>query len=200
LDVLTQALSSASKQLDRLTEQNGVQYGTQERLAFACNVLELPDLTEERYREICTQIHKVQVKYRPLLTEPDLATTLRQWRERYGLQLAIICNTGMASGEVLVEVLASYGLMELIDYPLWSDAIGVAKPNRLIFERLSEKSRVAASAILHLGDNPRTDVIGAMSVGMNALHYDARHGMSVTDESYLRHSELHDHPRFKALI
>jgi putative hydrolase of the HAD superfamily len=53
---------------------------------------------------------------------------------------------------------------------------GAAKPDARIFERLLAEAAVEAHQVLHIGDDPVTDVAGAMRAGMQAvwLNRDAR--------------------------
>lgn len=196
---LTAALGEASKVLDHQTELDGVQYGTRERVNYACQTLGLAPPSDDCFVEVERQIHEAQLENPTPLTEPDLPLTLRKWREEYGLQLAIVCNTGTAGGKTLADVLDHQGIMTHIDYPVWSDDVGAAKPNRAIFDHLVQKSGVVANTILHVGDNRCTDVAGASSAGLNSLYYDRR-GTMATSDSYLRHSDLHRHEQFTTLL
>ena len=45
---------------------------------------------------------------------------------------------------------------------------GAAKPDVRIFKRLLEEAGVAASQVLHIGDDPQLDVMGATQAGMHA--------------------------------
>ena len=53
---------------------------------------------------------------------------------------------------------------------------GAAKPDARIFARLLAQAGVEAHEVLHIGDDPVTDVVGAMQAGMQAvwLNRDAR--------------------------
>jgi putative hydrolase of the HAD superfamily len=53
---------------------------------------------------------------------------------------------------------------------------GAAKPDARIFARLLAEAGVEAHEVLHIGDDPVTDVVGAMQAGMQAvwLNRDAR--------------------------
>ena len=45
---------------------------------------------------------------------------------------------------------------------------GAAKPDARIFKRLLEEAGVAAAQVLHIGDDPQLDVMGATQAGMRA--------------------------------
>jgi putative hydrolase of the HAD superfamily len=45
---------------------------------------------------------------------------------------------------------------------------GAAKPDARIFNRLLDEARVEAAQVLHIGDDPQLDVVGAAQAGMQA--------------------------------
>src|SRR5450432_3947940 len=45
---------------------------------------------------------------------------------------------------------------------------GAAKPDARIFQRLLDEAGVAAAQVLHIGDDPQLDVMGATQAGMHA--------------------------------
>jgi HAD superfamily hydrolase (TIGR01509 family) len=45
---------------------------------------------------------------------------------------------------------------------------GAAKPDARIFQRLLEEAGVAAEQVLHIGDDPQLDVMGARQAGLQA--------------------------------
>ena len=55
-------------------------------------------------------------------------------------------------------------------------AAGAAKPDARIYAALLEMAGVEARQVLHIGDDPLADVVGAMQAGMQAvwLNRDAR--------------------------
>jgi HAD superfamily hydrolase (TIGR01509 family) len=48
-------------------------------------------------------------------------------------------------------------------------AAGAAKPDARIFEHLCDAAGVEASQVLHIGDDPHADVVGAQQAGMQAV-------------------------------
>lgn len=54
-----------------------------------------------------------------------------------------------------------------------SEMAGVKKPHPQIFEMALKKASVAPENALMVGDNLEADILGAMSVGMKALHFNA---------------------------
>ncbi len=65
--------------------------------------------------------------------------------------------------------LARCGIADLFDGHITAGAAGAAKPDARIFAALVAKARVPASQVLHIGDDPLADVVGATGAGMQAV-------------------------------
>jgi putative hydrolase of the HAD superfamily len=61
------------------------------------------------------------------------------------------------------------GIAELFDGHITASAAGAAKPDRRIFAHLLHVAGVEAHEVLHIGDDPLADVIGATQAGMRAV-------------------------------
>jgi FMN phosphatase YigB (HAD superfamily) len=89
-----------------------------------------------------------------------------------GYRLAVICNTGMAGGRVLREVLRRHGLLDYFDVTVFSNEFGRAKPHPSIFEHtLGELGGIAPGDALHVGDLEELDVEGARRAGLHSARY-----------------------------
>lgn len=107
--------------------------------------------------------------------------------ERAGYRLAVICNTGMAGGRVLREVLRRHGLLDYFQVTTFSNEFGVSKPHPTIFTHtLAELGNVAPTEALHVGDVEELDVDGARAAGMAAaLYAPASDGRLATDADFV---------------
>jgi putative hydrolase of the HAD superfamily len=113
---------------------------------------------------------------RPVLTLPprlngDVISILQRMQGHVH-RLGIISNTGRTPGRVLRQLLRQLGIHEFFRATVFSDEVGWRKPDRRIFARAAEMLGVHSSSILHIGDNPETDVWGAKQAGMQALLLD----------------------------
>lgn len=61
------------------------------------------------------------------------------------------------------------GLADLFDGHVTASAAGAAKPDVRIFAHLLRVAGVRPSDVLHVGDDPMADVVGAMQAGMRAV-------------------------------
>jgi FMN phosphatase YigB (HAD superfamily) len=89
-----------------------------------------------------------------------------------GYRLGVICNTGMAGGRVLRQVLERHGLREHFDVTVFSNEFGWSKPDPRIFEHTyAALGGVQPSAALHIGDLEELDIEGARRAGAHAALY-----------------------------
>jgi FMN phosphatase YigB (HAD superfamily) len=89
-----------------------------------------------------------------------------------GIRLGIICDIGLTPSPIVCELLDRHRLLELFDGMSFSDEVGHYKPARAIFEHaLTSVGSVAPERAAHVGDRRRTDVSGALAMGMTAVRY-----------------------------
>jgi putative hydrolase of the HAD superfamily len=100
---------------------------------------------------------------------------LRALRRHF--RLAIVSDTGFASGRAQDRLLEKDAARAFFSATIYSMDVGHAKPRPEIFAAAVETLGVAPSEILHIGDNERTDVRGALAAGFRAVRLDVvRHG------------------------
>ena len=89
-----------------------------------------------------------------------------------GVRLGIICDVGFTPSTVLREHLIRRGVLPLFDHWSFSDDVGAYKPSPVIFEHALEGlGGVLPQRAAHVGDLRRTDVAGALAMGMTAVRY-----------------------------
>jgi HAD superfamily hydrolase (TIGR01549 family) len=104
-----------------------------------------------------------------------------------GYRLGVICNTGMAGGRVLREVLKRHGLFDFFDVTVFSNEFGRAKPHPSIFvHTLTELGGIPPQAALHVGDLEELDVEGSRRAGVHsALYAPEANGEVQTDADFV---------------
>lgn len=98
---------------------------------------------------------------------PGAALALAGLQAR-GMRVGLVSNT-IWPGELHREDLATLGLLEYIDYAVFSGDLGIWKPRPQIFLQVLERLGVAPAEALFVGDSPREDIRGAQAVGMRAV-------------------------------
>ena len=102
---------------------------------------------------------------------PGVVECLRALKDA-GLKLGIICDVGMTASPLLLDHLDRHGVLGLFDHWSFSDDVGHYKPSPVIFEHaLAGLGGVAPERTAHIGDIRRTDVAGALGMGMLAIRY-----------------------------
>lgn len=87
-------------------------------------------------------------------------------------RLAIISDTGFASGRAQDRLLEAHDLRRLFDVTVYSADVGHAKPRPEPFRAAIAALGVRPDEIIHVGDNERTDVGGALAAGLRAVRVD----------------------------
>jgi putative hydrolase of the HAD superfamily len=160
------AMTAADVDMDAATMQTGRHFGCAERLDRTAALLGVPALADTSRVE--AELGDALRRDPPGLTESDLPDTLAALRAD-GLRLAVTSNTGFLTGAQMRPVLAGFGLR--VDHRVFSDEVGHAKPAPEIFAHLAGAADLRPAEILHVGDNERADVRGALAAGLHALWY-----------------------------
>ena len=96
--------------------------------------------------------------------------TLRTLRRHF--TLAVVSDTGFASGRAQDRLLEKDGARDFFASTIYSMDVGHAKPRPEIFAMAVATLGIPAHQILHIGDNERTDVKGALAAGFRAIRLD----------------------------
>jgi FMN phosphatase YigB (HAD superfamily) len=99
------------------------------------------------------------------------------------VRLAVICDIGLTPASGVRALLSSVDLLDGFETTVFSDEVGVYKPHRRMFETALRRLDVDPARALHVGDRRRTDVDGALRVGMDAARY---HAIFDDDDARLR--------------
>lgn len=90
-----------------------------------------------------------------------------------GKSASILSNTAFIHGKVLREVLQRLNLYDFFSFMIFSDEVGISKPNVKIFElmylKILDLRKLEKSQILHIGDNKLADYEGANNFKINSL-------------------------------
>ena len=93
---------------------------------------------------------------------------------RAGVRRALVCDTGLTPGRVVRRHLESLGLLSHLEVCVFSDEVGVPKPDPRAFRAALEPLGVAPARAVHVGELRRTDVAGARALGMGSIRLSDR--------------------------
>ena len=75
--------------------------------------------------------------------------------------------------EVQTLKMKASGILHYFKEIITSESVGVKKPNPRVFLHALEKAKTSAEKSMMIGDNLEADIIGALDVGMNVIHYNS---------------------------
>ena len=111
----------------------------------------------------------------PILKEPPLliegAKNAVERVKAEGYKIGMICNTGRTPGRIMREVLRKLDMVKYFGALTFSNELKIRKPDpRIFFHTLSQLKSAPANS-LHVGDEPKVDVLGAKRTGMTSVHF-----------------------------
>ncbi len=124
------------------------------------------ELPEEKLLRVAYDCDHMALEARPPLIS-NARETLSQLSETY--KVGLICNTGFHSARTVKELLAGHGLLAYLQQLVFSDQVGVAKPNIRIFQEALHKLGCLPRESVHVGNSEPTDMKGAKHFGMYAV-------------------------------
>jgi FMN phosphatase YigB (HAD superfamily)/phosphohistidine swiveling domain-containing protein len=123
------------------------------------------DLAQPAWEELAILVSEVTLECPPLPAAG--AAELLGCLRASGYRLALICNTALTSGATMRELLLRWGWLGWFDELVFSDEVGIAKPDPSIFAYgVPDKDR---DRWIHVGDSEQRDVKSAKAAGGRAI-------------------------------
>ena len=154
-------------EFERRWEANAGQHTPADSTGFICERL---GIVPDGLRPDLTAVFALVGERAPLEPAPELAATLRTLADA-GIRLGIVCDVGLTPSPTLRRRLEGFGLMRYFDAWAFSDETEWFKPAPQAFQPVLDALGVNSAETVHVGDSPRTDVAGALALGMSAVRY-----------------------------
>ncbi|MND86160.1 dUMP phosphatase [compost metagenome] len=134
--------------------------------------IDLDTALKGRLPEFTMEVDALFMNYKPLLLNDNLKSVFETIVSKEKT-LSLLSNTAFLEGTVLRQVLEYYELSDFFSFQLYSDEIGVSKPNNtafdLVFQKIRKQRTIEKKDIVHIGDNRKADYNGAINYGFNAI-------------------------------
>jgi len=104
---------------------------------------------------------------------PEIETALQTLKPAY--RLALATNAAESGAEKVRAALARAGLDDYFDVVLTARELGVSKPDPAFFDALLAACGCVPHQAVMVGDNYRTDIVGAKLASLWAVWYNAAH-------------------------
>ena len=118
---------------------------------------------------------------------PEQLEVIRKLKS-IGVKNAIVTNITPELLELQKKKVATLGIADLFDLIIYSAEFGIHKPDPRIFDHAARQLGVPNDACVFVGDDPNSDVAGALSAGMEVVWLD---NWRTYDGSYLGHPCVH---------
>lgn len=115
----------------------------------------------------------------------DGAREMLEYLKGKGYKIGLISN---GFYEVQYRKMRSTNIEHFFDVVVLSDDIGVNKPDRRIFDYALKKAGATAETSLIVGDNPDTDIAGALAAGWKAVFFNPKGLTNVVEGAMEIHS------------
>lgn len=131
------------------------------------------DLQDIDIHALYRQMEDLVLEYMPLIYCDRTEEVLAYLHGHPEYSANLLSNTGFIKGITLRKVLHNLGIGRYFDYQLYSDVVGMSKPNPAFFQLMVEQAMalrpISLNEIIHIGDNPRADIRGAEMVGIGSM-------------------------------
>lgn len=135
-----------------------------------------PDFSDVDTERLYARMDELLFSYLPRPYGDVTIEVLDDLKQKSGSTFSLLSNTGFIKGVTLRKVLVELKMDSYFDFQLYSDEVGMSKPNPLFFElmlqnihRINHPKTIALNDIIHIGDNPVTDVKGADAAGIKSM-------------------------------
>jgi len=158
----------------------------------------LPDLNPKSLDQKVFQKIKRAYTEPVLYGPPDLdenAKEVLSCLKGKNVKVGLICNTGRTPGNVARKLLEEFDVLRFFDAMSFSNELKVRKPHKKIYLYTLNELKSLPKSSVHVGDELKTDILGAKNVGMTAVHLkrkDERYQDIVPDRTIFYLKELVD--------
>ena len=146
---------------------------------YSKGIIDKQDLQRERFQYPFRMVGREEYELAEIVGKDFLELTILQNQLLPGaLELmqylakkysVVIISNGFK--EVQYRKIASSGLRPYINHVVLSEEVGVQKPDRQIFEHALHLLGLTPQDVLMIGDNPETDIKGAMDMGIDTIYF-----------------------------
>ncbi len=111
-------------------------------------------------------------EFSPVLFNEQTLPTLEKLKEDN--TLSILSNTAFIKASSLRKLLNNLDIESYFSFQIYSDEVGLSKPNEAIFKLMLAETAllhngILNNEILHIGDNAIADIAGANALGINTF-------------------------------
>lgn len=159
---------------NNVNEKTGLNFATNEIYYLILNSLEV-DITKidlKSLENFYLETELLFMEFKPILIYPQIELLFSELVEQQK-SISILSNTGFISAGTLRKLLRYYDLDKFFSFQIYSDEVGMSKPNprifKIVYNEICLIKEINRAEVLHIGDNMIADYNGAREFGFNSL-------------------------------
>lgn len=158
---------------NNINERTGSNIDTYEIYYLILNALNLDinKISTDKLELFYKETELLFLKYKPELLYKNIPALFDEITKQ-GKTINLLSNTAFIKGKTLRKTLSHYELEDHFNFQIYSDEVGISKPNsqifQLVFDQANEIKKTTKKEILHIGDNIVADYNGAINFGFDA--------------------------------
>jgi len=166
IEKIREAIAETNQECDRIRVSNKKEVGSEQIIKILLSRLNINKMRESIF-------HDILKVYDNSLLDLDLevreyAKELLLYLKNKGYKIGLVSNT--SHGHVLRKILQKFGLYQYFDIMVFSDELGLRKPQPDIFNEALRLLNVKPEEAIHIGDNPELDVVAAKAANIYVIY------------------------------
>lgn len=157
-----------------VNEKTGLNFATNEIYYLILNSLEvdIEKIDLKSLENFYLETELLFMEFKPILIYPQIELLFSELVEQQK-SISILSNTGFISAGTLRKLLRYYDLDKFFSFQIYSDEVGMSKPNpkifKIVYDEICLFKEINRAEVLHIGDNMIADYNGAREFGFNSL-------------------------------
>lgn len=122
------------------------------------------------------EMENLVFNFLPIIYSDETRDIIERIKQTQKSTIGILSNTAFIKGQTLRKVLEKLQIAQYFDFQLYSDEVGLSKPNPSFFDIMIQttiakhtETSIKLNEIIHIGDNPKADIEGGLIAGINVL-------------------------------
>lgn len=161
---------------DNLSESTGIDFNFNARIIA---MLEKLQKSPQDYPNDFLELFRIKLNNLFIANPPrfinEETVNLFQELKKRNIKIALLSNTGFLHGDAMRVVLKGLGISKYIDYTIFSNEIGFAKPHQNIYNALLNQAGLSATEVIHIGDSVKADYLGGAKSGLHSILLDCNY-------------------------
>lgn len=162
VDIIYNTVDAAFR---KVWQEQFITWEVKDRLEIVFKGLDV-EIPADEMAEIVRLHEEMELEFKPDFIE-GVGDAIKELHKDY--TLAIISDAIFSPGRVLRELLRSQDLLKYFDHFVFSDEIGNAKPQPVVFESVYNKFNIKPEELAHIGDREHNDILGPIKMNSHAI-------------------------------